>query len=155
MLNKINSLPSILQNFFADPTAVCAYMYCAIPDGSGYCSTAVPWEGTSCGNQKVGLKKWTTQDLDVCKWPSFFFITTSFYIVVYRRSVRPRLPRSSGSGQLCIWRHPRNYCQWHGVCGAYIFLPTIVLSILLSWEVLWILCCCLHLVHSRWNEFAM
>lgn len=32
---------------------MCAFMYCSIPDGSGYCSTAVPWEGTTCGNQKV------------------------------------------------------------------------------------------------------
>lgn len=64
-------------------------MYCAIPDGSGYCSTAVPWEGTSCGNQKVGLKKWTTQDLDVCKWPSFFYNYFILYSGVSAVSASP------------------------------------------------------------------
>ncbi|XP_062576119.1 uncharacterized protein LOC134238008 [Saccostrea cucullata] len=51
-IKKDNSSSFFCRNFISDPSAVCAFMYCSIPDGSGYCSTAVPWEGTSCGNQK-------------------------------------------------------------------------------------------------------
>ncbi|XP_052080815.1 zinc metalloproteinase-disintegrin-like NaMP [Mytilus californianus] len=36
---------------YQDPTTVCKYMYCKVPD-TNFCSIHIPWEGTLCGDGK-------------------------------------------------------------------------------------------------------
>ena len=35
---------------YADPTTVCKYIYCSIPDNPSICSIHFPWDGTVCGD---------------------------------------------------------------------------------------------------------
>ena len=49
-----NKYMSYLQSLhYADPSTVCKYIYCKIPDNPSYCSIHLPWDGTVCGDGQV------------------------------------------------------------------------------------------------------